>query len=146
MSSFKGQYQYSLDDKGRVNIPAKFRKALPPEANETFMVTRGLEQCLFVYPLDEWKKIEDKLRGLSMTQKNHRLFVRMMTAHASEGQFDKQGRIPIPAPLLQIAGIQKEVIIIGALDHIEIWATHIFMDYIEKSSESYEQIAETIMF
>ena len=146
MSSFKGQYKYTLDSKGRLNIPSKLRKSISPEANETFVITRGLETCLFVYPLDEWNRIEEKLRNLPMTQKNNRLFVRLMLSNASESQLDKQGRISIPANLLNIARIEKDVLIIGTLERIEFWNPDIFQKYIDEAGESYENIAENIMF
>ena len=146
MSSFKGQFRYSLDAKGRLNIPSKFRKSLSPEANETFVMTLGLETCLFVYPLDEWNKIEERLRNLPMTQKNNRLFIRMMLSNAAESQLDKQGRISIPSNLLSIAKIEKDVLIIGTLERIEFWNPDVFQNYMDGAGDSYENIAENIMF
>ncbi len=145
MSSFKGLYQYSLDSKGRVNIPAKFRKAMAPESQETFVITRGLEGCLFVYPLDEWNRIEKKLRNLSMTQKSNRLFVRMLTSHAAEASYDRQGRIAIPPYLAELARIEKDVLIIGALERIEIWSPKVYDEYISGSPETFESVAEKII-
>lgn len=145
MSSFKGLFKYSLDAKGRVNIPAKFRKTLSPAANETFVITRGLEGCLFVYPLDEWEKIEQKLRNLSMTQKDNRFFVRMLTAYATEAPFDKQGRIPIPPYLAEFAKIERDVLIIGSLDRVEIWSPKVYEEYITNSPETFESAAEKII-
>ena len=145
MSSFKGLYQYSLDSKGRVNIPARFRKVLCPEAQETFVITRGLEGCLFVYPLDEWNRIEKKLKNLSMTQKDNRLFVRLLISHATEVAYDRQGRIAVPAYLAEIARIEKDVLIIGALDRIEIWSPKVYDEYISESPETFESVAEKII-
>ena len=143
--SFKGTYKYSLDAKGRLNIPARFRKAMSPEANETFIITRGLDGCLFVYPQDEWTKIEKRLRNLSMTQKDNRFFVRMLVANASESVYDKQGRIAIPSYLAEEAKIDREVLIIGALDRIEIWSPEVREEYVANSSETFESAAEKIM-
>jgi len=146
MSSFKGQYNYTLDSKGRLNIPSKFRKSISPEANETFVMTMGLETCLFVYPLDEWNKIEERLRNLPMTQKNNRLFVRMMLSNAAESQLDKQGRISIPSNLVKIAKIEKDILIIGTLERIEFWNPDVFQRYLDEAGDSFENIAENIMF
>ncbi|NVM02844.1 MAG: division/cell wall cluster transcriptional repressor MraZ [Candidatus Helarchaeota archaeon] len=144
MSSFKGQFKYTIDSKGRINIPAKFRKSISPEANETFVITRGMENCIYAYPLDEWNKIEEKLRQLSPNQKDHRLFLRMTTSYASESQFDKQGRIAIPQHLIDLVKIKKEILIIGTLNKLEIWNPEVYEEYLKSSEESYENLAEKI--
>ena len=144
MSSFKGQFKYTIDSKGRINIPAKFRKAVSPESNETFVITRGLENCIYVYPLDEWNKIEKKLRQLSTNQKDNRLFIRMMTSFASESQLDRQGRIAIPQYLIDLVKINKEILIIGTLDKLEIWSPEIYDKYLKENDQSYESLAEKI--
>lgn len=146
MSSFKGQYTYTIDQKGRANIPAKFRKSISEKANQTFVITQGLETCLFAYPLDEWEKIEEKLRTLSMMKKSTRLFIRMIMSNASESRFDKQGRIAIPQNLIKFAQIEKEVLIIGSLDKLEIWNPKIYDEYISEAKQTYEELAETIIF
>jgi len=146
MSSFKGQFTYSIDSKGRINIPAKFRKSLDPEANETFVAIPGLDGCIFLYPNDEWKKFEEKLRKLPINIEKNRRYQRMIFSHASEDRCDKQGRITIPGKLLQRANIEKEVLIIGVLDKIELWNTDIYNQQFEGSDDSYEKIAENIMF
>ena len=144
MSSFKGQFRYNIDSKGRINIPAKFRKAISPEANETFVITRGMENCIYVFPLDEWNKTEEKLRRLSTNRKDIRLFIRMTTSYASESQFDKQGRIAIPQYLIDLVKIKKEILIIGTLDKLEIWNPEIYEEYLKSSEQSYENLAEKI--
>lgn len=144
MSSFKGQFRYTLDIKGRLNIPAKFRRALAPEANETFVVKRGFDSCLELIPIDEWKIYEEKLRRLSTTKERNRRFLRMTTANASEDTCDKQGRITIPAELLKLANIEKEVLIIGVLDKMEIWNPETYQKHLDLPGESYEDIAESI--
>ena len=145
VTSFLGSYRYSLDSKGRVNIPARIRKAMSPEANETFVITRGMDGCLFAYPQNEWIKIEQKLRNLSMTQKVNRFFVRSLSAYATEASYDKQGRIPIPAHLAEFAGIEREVLIIGTLDRLEIWSPKVYEEYIAGSPETFESVAENII-
>jgi len=146
MSSFKGQFRYIIDDKGRVNIPAKFRKSLDPEAKETFVSIPGLDGCVFLYPLDEWKKFEEKLRKLPTNIERNRRYQRMIFSMASEDTCDKQGRVTIPTILLQRADIKKDVLIIGVLDRIELWNPEIYDQQIDASGESYEGIAESIMF
>jgi len=145
MSSFKGSYTYAVDDKGRVSLPAKLRKYVSPEANETFIVTRGFEQCLFVYPADEWSKLEQNLRNLSNYDPDHRRFMRAMLEHASECQLDGQVRISIPQELREFANIEGEVRIIGTLDKIELWNPKIYEGYKRDQSETYESIAAKVM-
>ncbi len=145
MSSFKGSYDYSVDNKGRINIPARLRKYISPEANDTFIVTRGYEQCLYVYPLDEWNKVEENIRQLSSTNPKHRFFMRTLLERATESQLDGQFRITIPKELLQFAGIDNEVFIIGVLEHIEIWNPLTYADYQKTQAESYESVAQTVL-
>ena len=144
MSSFKGQYKYTIDSKGRINIPAKFRKAISPIANETFVMTRGFDGCIDVYPLDEWNNIEERLRKLSKTQKDKRRFVRMLFMNASESQLDKQGRISIPQYLIDLAKIDKEILILGTLDKLEIWNPEKYEEYLRIDNQSYEDLADEI--
>ncbi len=146
MSSFKGQFHYTLDTKGRLNIPAKFRRSLTPEASETFVTIRGFDSCLFLYPLDEWNKFEEKLRQLKTNKKHNRLFIRMITSNASEDRCDKQGRIIIPPELLKVAQIERDVLILGVLDRIEVWNPQIYQETLDASGENYEDIAENIIF
>ncbi len=145
MSSFKGSYMYSVDDKGRVSLPAKLRKYVSPEAGDTFVVTRGFEKCLFVYPIDEWNKLESNLRNLSSYDPQHRRFIRAILELAQESQIDSQARISIPPELREYASIQNEVRIIGTLDKIELWNPKIYEEYKNSQPESYESIAATVM-
>ncbi len=134
---FMGEYQHNMDPKGRVIIPAKFRDAL----GEKFVVTRGLDNCLFVYPMDEWSILEQKLVTLPLTSKNARAFVRFFFSGATECEVDKQGRISIPANLRDYAGIDKELVIIGLANRIELWAKEKWDAYLQDAEESYEDIA-----
>jgi MraZ protein len=145
MSSFKGRYAYSVDNKGRINIPAKLRKSLSPEANDTFVITRGFEQCLFVYPLDEWNKLEQSIRGLSPSNPQHRFFVRTLLQWATESQLDGQARIIIPQDLLKFAGIENEVLIVGVLERIEAWNPKVYEEYLSTQPTSYESVAEAVL-
>lgn len=145
MSSFKGSYIYAVDEKGRVSIPARMRKYLAPEANETFVITRGTDTCLFLFPFDEWEKLERKLKELNTFNPQHRFLIRILLMWAVEVTLDNQSRIMIPKNLLEFAKIDKEVLIIGALDRIEIWNPNIFQEYIRAQPESYESVAEKIL-
>ncbi len=145
MSSFKGSYIYAVDEKGRVSIPARMRKYLSPEANETFVITRGTETCLFLFPLDEWEKLEKRLKELNTFNPQHRLLVRILLMWAVEVTLDNQSRIMIPKNLLEFAKINKEALIIGALDRIEIWNPEVFQEYVNSQPESYESIAEKVL-
>ena len=136
---------YSVDEKGRVNLPSKLRKYVSPEANETFVITRGFEKCLFVYPVDEWNKLEDNLRNLSGYDPEHRLFIRALLELASESQLDAQARLSIPQELREYASIQDAVRIIGTLDKIELWNPQVYDDYKNTQPESYESIAARVM-
>ena len=145
MSSFKGSYAYSVDSKGRINIPARLRKYVSPEANDTFIVTRGYEKCLFVYPLDEWNKLEQSIRELTTTNPKHRFFMRTLLEKATESQLDGQSRITIPKELLQFASIENEVLILGVLERIEVWNPAIYQEYQKAQAESYENVAQTVL-
>ncbi len=145
MSSFKGSYAYSVDSKGRINIPARLRKYVSPEANDTFIVTRGYEKCLFVYPLDEWNKLEQSIRELTTTNPKHRFFMRTLLEKATESQLDGQSRITIPKELLQFAAIENEVLILGVLERIEVWNPAVYQEYQKAQAESYENVAQTVL-
>ncbi|WP_431029387.1 division/cell wall cluster transcriptional repressor MraZ [Lysinibacillus sp. LZ02] len=138
---FMGEYQHSVDMKGRLIVPAKFRELLV----DTFVITRGLDNCLFGYPMDEWRKLEEKLKGLPMTKKDTRAFTRFFFSGATEVEIDKQGRINIPTTLLTHANITKECVIIGVATRIEIWAKEAWEQYFKQSEESFNEIAENMV-
>jgi len=145
VSSFKGSYSYSVDSKGRINIPARLRKYVSTDANDTFIVTRGYDQCLYLYPLDEWTRLELEIRQLSSTNPKHRFFIRRLLEWATEAQLDGQFRIMIPKDLLQFAGIENDVLITGVLEHIEVWNPRIYEAYLKTQDESYEAVAQTVL-
>lgn len=145
MSSFKGRYSYSVDNKGRVALPARLRRNVSPEANETFIVTRGFEQCLFVYPQDEWGKLEDSIRRLSPSNPQHRFFVRTLLQWATDCQPDSQARLSIPHDLLKFAGIENEVLILGVLERIELWNPKTYEEYMTNQPATYETVAEAVL-
>jgi len=136
-----GEYQHSVDAKGRLIVPAKFREAL----GETFVVTRGLDNCLFGYPMDEWRKLEEKLKGLPMTKKDTRAFARFFFSGATEVEIDKQGRINIPSTLMQHAHLVKECVVLGVSSRIEIWAKDAWETYFSESEQSFNEIAENMI-
>lgn len=145
MSAFKGSYEYSVDGKGRINIPAKLRKSVSPEANETFTITRGFEKCLFIYPQDEWLRLEEAIRALSPTNPQHRFFTRVLLQQAVDVQLDTQSRITIPKDLLQFADITDNVLILGVLEHIELWNPKEYAEYLASQQNSYEDVAQTVL-
>lgn len=112
-----GDFNHSIDAKGRLIIPAKFRDAL----GENFVITKGMDNCLFVYPPKEWKVLEDKLKTLPLTNKSARDFKRFMLGSAVEGTLDKQGRVLIPPSLREFASLEKDVVLVGVMDKVEIW-------------------------
>ena len=115
---FRGEYSHTVDAKGRLIIPLKFREQLGEEC----IVTRGLDGCLFIFESGEWEAYEEKLRKLPMTNKNARSFVRFLSGGATPCEFDKQGRILLPATLRKFAGIEKDVVLAGLPNRIEIWS------------------------
>lgn len=114
---FMGEYNHTIDAKGRLIIPAKFREVLGDE----FVVTKGMDGCLFVFDNPEWQVFADKLRGLPMIDKEARQFTRFFLAGAAGVEVDKQGRILLPAVLRSFAGLEKEVALVGVGSRIEIW-------------------------
>ena len=138
---FMGEYHHNIDSKGRLIIPAKVRDNL----GEMFILTRGLDQCLFGYPVSEWSVIEDKLKGLPLTKKDARAFTRFFFSGATESEIDKQGRVNIPSPLMQYAKLDKECVILGVSNRIEIWSKAIWEEYFSESEESFAEISENMI-
>lgn len=136
---FKGEFNHTIDTKGRMIVPAKFRDAL----GETFVVTKGLDGCLFVYPNEEWEKIEEKFSKIPMTTKDARKFSRFFFAGASDCELDKQGRILIPSTLREFAGLEKEVVLVGVLTRIEIWSKERWDE--QNSYDDMDEVAEHML-
>lgn len=145
MTGFKGQAENSVDSKGRVTVPAKMRSALSPEAKETFTITRGFEQCIFLYPLDRWNAMEEEFASLNPFRKEARAFMRTVLRWADEVSLDGQGRIMIPKPLVDFGAIEDQALVIGAFDHIEIWNPDVFGRYLNQQTADYETLAERVM-
>jgi MraZ protein len=134
---FIGEYQHGIDNKNRIIIPSKFREAL----GDAFILTKGLDGCLYAYTLDEWKTLEEKLKRLPLTNKDARAFVRFFFSGANEVNIDKQGRALIPQNLLEYASIEKEIVSIGVSTRIEIWSKEKWNQYNESDIDM-DEIAE----
>lgn len=135
---FIGEYQHTLDTKGRIMIPSKFREDL----GDNFVVTKGLDSCLFIYSMEEWNIIKDKLKTLPLTNKDARAFVRFFFSGASEAGLDKQGRVLLPSNLRDHAKFIKDAVVIGVATRIEIWSKEQWEDYTDDDNLSYDSIAE----
>lgn len=137
---FTGEYHHNLDSKGRIAIPAKFRADL----SEGATLTRGLDNCLTIYPKKSWLLLVKKLANLSIVQSNSRAFVRFMLSGAKNTDLDKQGRVIIPEYLRRYADIQKKVVIIGLFDKIELWSEKRWLNYRADTEKKSNQIAEKL--
>ncbi len=142
---FRGQYLYAIDSKGRLSIPAKLRRQLSPESNDSFVITRGTASCIDIFPLDQWLKVEDKLLALNNFNPDTARFSRMILQHATEDTLDSQSRILVSQPLLTYAKIEKEVLVLGVLKKIELWNPKVYEEYLKESDETYEEIAAKVM-
>ena len=135
-----GEYYHNLDSKGRVVMPSKFREKLQNE----FVIARGIEKCLYVYTLEDWNKLVQKLNTLSFTKKDTRIFIRAFFSGATTCETDMQGRTTIPSSLISYASINKEITIIGASDHIEIWDKDMFDTFLMENEDNLSNIAENL--
>mgnify|MGYP001308172367 CR=1 FL=1 len=138
---FLGEYHHSIDEKGRMIIPAKFRESL----GSSFIVTRGLDGCLFVYPRDEWNLLEQKLKTLPLMKSDARAFTRFFFSGATECELDRQGRVNIPQNLREHAELTKETIVIGVSSRVEVWSKEKWEDYHRESEQSFNEIAEKLV-
>ena len=137
---FMGEYHHNIYEKGRLILPSKFRYDL----GETFVITRGIDSCLFVYPKETWNNLTNKLNELSFTKKDVRSFQRFFLSAASICEFDKQGRINISSPLIEYASLDKECVVIGVNDRIEIWSKENFDKFLNDNLENISDIAENL--
>ena len=135
-----GEYHHNIDEKGRLIIPSKFRD----EIGNSFVVTKGLDGCLFVYSLVEWEKIVSKLKVLPFTKKDARTFTRFFLASATVCEFDKQGRINLVNSLIEYAGLKKECTIIGVNDRLEIWESDKYDNLMNENLEELDRISENL--
>ncbi|OPX88380.1 MAG: cell division protein MraZ [Pelotomaculum sp. PtaB.Bin104] len=138
---FMGEYQHSVDAKGRLFIPARLREGL----GDLFILTKGLDGCLFAYPSPEWRELEQKLKSLPFTRGDARAFVRFFFSGASECEVDKQGRVLIPGNLREYAKIERDAIVIGVSTRVEIWSAQAWENYQAQAASSYEELAEKLV-
>lgn len=137
---FIGEFQATIDDKARVNIPAKFRSSLKSKV----VVTRGLDNSLVLYTLDEWKKLAEKVASLPISTANTRAFSRLMLAGAMDCDIDKQGRIVLPGYLKDFAKISKKLVFAGLYNRVEIWSEELWQKYKTQTEKQSNQIAEQL--
>jgi len=137
---FIGEYQHNIDPKGRLIIPSRFRDGL----SSTFIITRGLDNCLFVYPEDDFNKIVSNLRKKPFTKKKNRDFQRFFLSGAIECTLDKQGRASISKPLTGYANLEKECVVIGVNDRLEIWAKDKWESFFNDNADAFSDIAEEV--
>ncbi len=142
---FYGEFEHSIDRKGRLILPAKFREVAKNQFVEKFFITRGLDKCLFMFSEEEWRSQENKFKGMSFTKQQSRTFNRLLFSGAVEIVFDKQGRILVPQYLKDFAEIKKDVMIVGVSNRIEIWSKDKWHDYYANTRQSFEEIAEKLL-
>lgn len=133
-----GEYEHNLDNKGRLIMPSKLKE----DIGEKFVITKGLDGCLFVYSQNEWKLFEEKLRTFPLTNKDARALMRFFLAGAIEAEIDKQGRFLISSNLREFANLEKEIVIIGVLTKIEIWSKDKWLKYSQDENKTADEIAE----
>ena len=142
---FYGEYDYSIDRKGRLILPARFREIAKENGIEKFFVTRGLDKCIFMFSEDEWRSQEQKFKNLSFTKQEARSFNRLFFSGAAEVMPDRQGRFIVPQYLKDYADIKRDAMIIGVANRIEIWDAHVWGEFYSSSRNSFEATAEKII-
>ena len=149
LNTFTGEFSYTVDAKGRVNIPSKFRKVLSVDNEDTFVITRGMDPCVWVYPVVVWQNIENDLKSLSSLSAINRTFVRNTVRYATPLTYDGQGRIQLTTNLINYAELEKKTLIIGMVNKIEIWNPEQLKEIDKKNmkidSTAYDDLAEKII-
>ena len=140
---FMGEFTCKVDNKGRMMLPSKFRDEL---GEQEFVITRGLDNCIDLFPIGEWKNIEDKLKKLQTTNSKHRAYQRFVMSAATKTEFDNQGRLNIPTSLMEHAQIDKKIIVTGMNNKIEIWSEELWKKYIQNTGESIEDLVDEMNF
>ncbi len=141
----KGSFKFSVDKKGRLSIPAKLRKDVRPEAENTFVFTKGTEKCIYVYPLDEWKKFEEKLAALNPHNKEEGFIRRRFLQFASDDTLDAQNRLLVPKELAEYAGLDGEAFILGSLEKFEIWNPETYDNYVMNQEMPFDEVAQKVL-
>ena len=137
---FIGEFHHNIDDKGRIAIPSKYRDIL----GKDFVITRGIEHCIYVYPNDTFNRIVTKLESLPFTKKDARAFTRFFMSGATAIELDKQGRVNIPSPLITYANLFKKCVIVGTGDRLEIWNEEAFNEFMSSCNDEMSDIAENL--
>ena len=137
---FIGEFHHNIDDKGRIAIPSKYRDIL----GNSFVITRGIEHCIYVYPNDTFNHIVTKLESLPFTKKDARAFTRFFMSGATATELDKQGRVNIPSPLISYANLSKKCVIVGTGDRLEIWDEEAFNEFMSSCNDEMSNIAENL--
>jgi MraZ protein len=146
LASFKGTYEHSLDDKGRIAFPSKLRKSLHPEANERFTLLRGLEPCLYLYPQDEWERVEEKLNRVNSFSREGRTVKRNFLRFAEDVFLDKQHRLALPPGLMDWASIKQRAVFIGSGERIEVWSPDQLKSFDDElSQDDFDALFERVM-
>ena len=140
---FRGRFEHTIDSKGRVSIPAKFRDLLAEKYDDRLIVT-NFDRCLVAYPYEEWRSLEEKISSLSMVKKEVKAFQRFFVSGAAECPIDKLGRILIPPTLRSYAQLEKDVIFGGMLKNFEVWSKERFLEEIKSAEENFESMGETL--
>jgi MraZ protein len=141
---FRGRFEHTIDPKGRVSIPAKFRELLGEKYDDRLIITTGLDPCLVAFPYEEWVNVEEKVSSLSMVKKEVKAFQRVFISGATECPIDKLGRVLIPPTLRSHAQLEKDVVFAGMLKKFEIWSKERFFEVIRKAEENFEEMGETL--
>lgn len=142
---FYGEHVHTIDRKGRIIVPAKFREHLKAQGNKRLFITRGLDGCLFLFSEAEWRLAETRFREIAFTKMEGRQFNRLFFSGAAEAEFDQLGRILIPKPLREFAQLKQEIVIVGVSNRIEIWAKEKWREFFENSRQSFEEVAERML-
>ena len=146
VNDLSGEFRFSLDAKKRVNIPSGIRKMLPPESEGTLVFTRGFEGCVYVYSNDEWRRLTQKLSALDSFNVKVRDFIRLFVGPAYKTTMDSQGRVLLPDNILDMAQIEKDILLLGSLNKWEMWNPAIYRDYMRQNNPSMENLAQEINF
>lgn len=144
MIQFLGEYDVPVDEKGRIFLPAEFRRKLSPETEDTLVVVKGLDGCLTAYPQQAWAEIAAKMTRLPQTDPKVRVYIRGMLSQAAEVKLDRQGRANLPRKLLERVGISDRMVVIGALDKIEFWNPEAWSQFMLQADAALEEVAESL--
>ena len=140
---FRGRYEHTIDSKGRISIPSRFREILSEKYDDRLVIT-NFDQCLVAFPYEEWSALEQKVTSLSLLKKEVKTFLRFFYSSAMDCSIDKQGRLLIPPTLRDYAVLQKDVVLVGEGKKIEIWAKERWNDVVKKAQEDFDQIGDTL--